>query len=684
MRLIAWASVKKAIMRFLGPQLGTNDSAAKTQLVQGDEARFDAFISYSHAADGRLAPALRNGLHRFAKPLFKLRALTVFRDETSLSATPALWPSIEEALGRSRFFILMASPEAAASPWVAREVDWWCRHQTATTILIVLTDGEMAWDNTGCDFDWSRTTALPTQLRGVFVDEPRWINLRWARNATDISLSNPRFREAIADLAAPLHGRAKDEMIGEDVAAQRRVARLRLGAISVLTLLVIVAAGAAVYAGIKRQQAQQELRQSYLSQAIANRWSTRPGRRLDSLKSLGKAAEIQPGMDLRNEAIASMALVDLQKGQDWNGSLFKKAFGLDSQLEHYARSDDDGNISVHRTDNDEEIASLPGPGQGANAWVIQFSPDGRWLAAKYNPDIFRVWDLRAGTTVLEDKPIRVSQAALVFSPDSQSIAFGLEDGSIHLYDLASQARRRLATGPQPHSMAFHPECPQLAVSSWPGRAVLVYDLHTGMVIRSLPHQAEVTGVAWSADGRLLASASADFGIYVWDLNHSECDLVNPNPPKSVAVLHGHQAEPIALAFSRDGNLLASTSWDGTVRLWDPLSGRPLVITRGDLERPIQFSADGQRLAFTMGASKLGLWDVISPHGYRTLHSYRERGMKGPWSADFSPDGRLLVSAHSDGVRLWDVFAGREVAFIDQRQPGQPLGYISSVIRVVPQ
>jgi WD40 repeat protein len=133
-----------------------------------------------------------------------------------------------------------------------------------------------------------------------------------------------------------------------------------------------------------------------------------------------------------------------------------------------------------------------------------------------------------------------------------------------------------------------------------------------------------------------------------------------------------------ILFNPEGNLLASTSWDGTVQLWDSVGGRPLVTTHGGHVQPIQFSADGRRLAFTVGASTLSFWEVITPLGYRTLHSYRERG-KGPWSADFSPDGRLLVSAHSDGVRLWDVFAGREIAFIDQRQPGLPLGYISSVI-----
>ena len=77
--------------------------------------KFDAFISYSHAADSALAAALQTGLHRLAKPWYALRALRVFRDETNLAADPSLWSSIETALSHSRFLILMASPEAACS-----------------------------------------------------------------------------------------------------------------------------------------------------------------------------------------------------------------------------------------------------------------------------------------------------------------------------------------------------------------------------------------------------------------------------------------------------------------------------------------------------------------------------------------------------------------------------------------
>jgi hypothetical protein len=62
---------------------------------------YNAFVSYSHAADAKLAPAIQRALHAFAKPWYKLRALRVFRDKTSLSANPALWDAIEQALSQS-------------------------------------------------------------------------------------------------------------------------------------------------------------------------------------------------------------------------------------------------------------------------------------------------------------------------------------------------------------------------------------------------------------------------------------------------------------------------------------------------------------------------------------------------------------------------------------------------------
>lgn len=79
---------------------------------------YDVFISYIHKHDAMLGPALQTELQRFAKPWYKMRALRIFLDTANLAANPALWASIDEALGSSQWFILLASPDAAESEWV--------------------------------------------------------------------------------------------------------------------------------------------------------------------------------------------------------------------------------------------------------------------------------------------------------------------------------------------------------------------------------------------------------------------------------------------------------------------------------------------------------------------------------------------------------------------------------------
>ena len=107
---------------------------------------YDAFISYSHAADGRLAPALQSGLQRLAKPWYRVRALRVFRDETGLSTNPHLWSSIVGALDEAEWFVLLASPESASSEWVDPRDRALAGDQTRGSDPAALTAGEWAWD----------------------------------------------------------------------------------------------------------------------------------------------------------------------------------------------------------------------------------------------------------------------------------------------------------------------------------------------------------------------------------------------------------------------------------------------------------------------------------------------------------------------------------------------------------
>jgi tetratricopeptide (TPR) repeat protein len=203
-------------------------------------AVYDAFISYSHAKDKPIAAALQSVVQALGKPWYKRRAVRIFRDDTSLSATPHLWPTIEAALNESRFLILLASAEAARSMWVGKEVAYWLEHKTIDTLLIAVTDGELAWPPGAADFTWSDATPLPPVLKGRFPNEPKWVDLRAYRAGA--SKRDRKFTELGADFAAAVRGVAKEDLLSEEVRQQRRALTLAWSAVAVLFVLGGVAA----------------------------------------------------------------------------------------------------------------------------------------------------------------------------------------------------------------------------------------------------------------------------------------------------------------------------------------------------------------------------------------------------------------------------------------------------------
>ena len=154
---------------------------------------------------------------------------SVFRDETGLAVSPQLWGSIVRALDDSQWFVVLCSPGAARSEWVEREISHWLAHKTSDRILLVLTDGDLVWDPSRGDFDADRSPALPPALLGRFGEEPRHLDLRWARGEEQLDLRHTRFRPAVAELAAPIRNVAHDELEAEDVRQHRRTVRLAAG-----------------------------------------------------------------------------------------------------------------------------------------------------------------------------------------------------------------------------------------------------------------------------------------------------------------------------------------------------------------------------------------------------------------------------------------------------------------------
>lgn len=230
---------------------------------------YDAFISYSHGADLDLARQVREGLQRLAKPWHQRRALSIFLDQASLELSSELGSSLDERLKDTRWLVLFMSVESAASRWVGEEIAEWARTKSKDRMALVLTSGEVVWDEDAQDFDYDRSTAVSEGMRGVFAgqeSEPLHLDLRWAKEVdggeASLALDHARFRDAIATLAAPMHGIPKDELEGEDLRQHRRLRRLRNAAICGLIALSLVAAIAAVIAFYERGVAIEERNES--------------------------------------------------------------------------------------------------------------------------------------------------------------------------------------------------------------------------------------------------------------------------------------------------------------------------------------------------------------------------------------------------------------------------------------
>lgn len=426
----------------------------------------------------------------------------------------------------------------------------------------------------------------------------------------------------------------------------------------VLLLGTVVSSFFAVRASRHATDATEKLQASYLDRARAGRWSGQAGRRFRSLEALSKAAAIHPSLELRDEAIACLALVDIQPERQWEGRPAGTTIAaFDSQLARYARSDETGAISIRSVATDQELQRLP-PCPAGPAWVLQFSPDGRYLAAKHHPagneatSQVQVWNLEHSETVLRPKET-MHHSACDFAPDGRSFAVGTADGTIVLFDLSTaEVIGRIAGTPSPHSLRFHPTKSWLAISSLPSAVVEVRDLAGGAIQFSFPHPAGVRGIAWRRDGKFLATACGNFHVYVW----------NADPPvtrEPFAVLQGHQAEVTGVVFDAAGNILVSTGWDGTTRLWDPTNRRELVSALGIAY--MQIPAGEQRLAFSTAATGVGLWELAAGIELRRFEENHSDG-KGPGGLGFSSDDRWLASACGDGVRLWDLAANRAIAF----------------------
>jgi WD40 repeat protein len=292
---------------------------------------------------------------------------------------------------------------------------------------------------------------------------------------------------------------------------------------------------------------------------------------------------------------------------------------------------------------------------------MAISPDSRWLVAVDLTNDARLWDLRLADS--SARPLLLAGhtdavVAVTFSPDGRWLATGSRDKTIRLWDLAagdpSKAVTTLTAAGPIRVLAFSPAGGRLVAASGPNLQLWdMANLAPETQPRTLAgHKGAIIALAFSADGRRLASGSADKEARVWDMTAAD-------PAATVIVLRGHTDSVQTLAFSPDGRWIATGSADTTARVWDLNSANPAdpeYILSGH-EEPISaiiFTPDSLRVITASADTTARIWDLstrVSSVSPLVLRGHTDQ----VFAIALSADGRWLVTGSRDTTaRLWDL------------------------------
>ncbi len=358
---------------------------------------------------------------------------------------------------------------------------------------------------------------------------------------------------------------------------------------------------------------------------------------------------------------------------------------------HLISGSEDGTVRVWNLDSDRCTQILIDGYRPVVALAI--GADGKTLASSDGREI-HLWQLPSGKCLATFNDCTGPIRALAFCPQSQQLAGGGDDCSIHLWNFTPEAgqpveHQRL----QGHqmgvsSLSFSPDGSRLASGS-DDCTIRLWNLTSNYCERALSsHQIGVSAIAFSPDNKTIASGSLDCTIQLWDAssgralrshqgngNGSQAIAFSPDS-RMLAVcrqqfadlwdisgqqrcrqLQAGHPRLTALAYSPDGRYVVAGCLDSSIKVWDARGGASLPHLQGHHYRTLSvaFSPDGQILASGSEDRRIVLWDWERREQMCEYEGHDHR----VWSLAFGPDGQTLASASHDGtVRLWEVATGK--------------------------
>ncbi|KAG2111119.1 WD40-repeat-containing domain protein [Suillus clintonianus] len=264
-------------------------------------------------------------------------------------------------------------------------------------------------------------------------------------------------------------------------------------------------------------------------------------------------------------------------------------------------------------------------------WTMSLSPNGKTVASGNVDGTVRLWDVETGMVISKWRGHTQTVQSVCWSPNGERVVSGSFDGTAKVWDVES-GEPVLALGLNPiqtghesvYAVSYSPNATKIATGGYKETAIKIWNANTGELLSTIKHE-WAWSLTWTSDGRKLISGSGNGSIRIFDTATWQ---------QISSILEGHQDLVYTIAVSRNERLLASASWDGTVRLWNLDTNLPIgpPLQHENLVFHAAFSSDGKLLTTACADKNAYVWDIyaiLNAVGLEDILSIPHKSSPGP-------------------------------------------------------